>query len=97
MTFIKEVDMKQLDLFSFALEDQIADLKNGEEIAFFRGNERLLIRKHEKYQGVCFYEASEFSGYALHLDEKGEFGGLDIFVAKIDRWLDGWDWNETQE
>lgn len=36
--------MKQLDLFSFALEDQIIDLKQGEEMEFNRGKERLLIR-----------------------------------------------------
>jgi hypothetical protein len=47
--------MKQLDLFSFSLEGQITDLKQGEEMEFFRGKERLLIRKHEKYQDVCFY------------------------------------------
>lgn len=89
--------MKQLDLFSFALEDQITDLKQGEEIEFFRGNERMLIRKHEKYQGVCFYEGTDFSGYALHIDKKGVLGGLDTFVANVDRWLDGRGWNETQE
>lgn len=77
--------MLQLNLFSFAIEDQISDLKQGEELVFFRGKEKFLIRKHEKYQGVCFYQAEEFSGYALHLDEKS---GLDMFVAKINRWLE---------
>ncbi|MFE4523972.1 hypothetical protein ACFRCQ_18000 [Cytobacillus firmus] len=89
--------MKQLDLFSFALEDQIIDLKQGEEMESFRGKERLLIRKHNKHQGVCFYQGPDFSGYALHLNEKGQFGGLDIFVASIERWLDGRGWNETKE
>lgn len=85
--------MKQLDIFSFALEDQIIDLRQGEEIEFFRG---LLIRKHDKYKGVCFYQAAEFSGYAHHIDKKGISGGLDIFVARIERWLDGRGWNETE-
>lgn len=85
--------MKQLDLFSFALEDQIFGLKQGKELEFFRGNERLLIRKHEKFKDVYFYQGPGFSGYALHIDEKGLFGGLDTFVAKIDQWLDNGDWN----
>lgn len=89
--------MKQLDLFSFALEDLIFDLKQGEEMEFFRGKERLLIIKHERYQGVCFYQGPGFSGYALHIDKKGISGGLDIFVESIERWLDGRGWNETQE
>ncbi|UQX52304.1 hypothetical protein M5V91_14660 [Cytobacillus pseudoceanisediminis] len=89
--------MKQLDLFSFALEDQIIDLKQGEEMEFFRGKERLLVRKHEKYKDVCFYQGSDFSGYALHIDKKGISGGLDIFVASIERWLDGQSWRETKE
>ncbi|OHX39215.1 hypothetical protein [Cytobacillus oceanisediminis] len=89
--------MKQLDLFSFALEDQIIDLKQGEEMEFFRGKERLLIRKHERYQDVCFYQGTGFSGYALHIDKKGISGGLDIFIANIERWLDGRGWNETEE
>ncbi|MCM3404929.1 hypothetical protein [Cytobacillus oceanisediminis] len=88
--------MKQLDLFSFALEDLIINLKQGEEMEFFRGKERLLIRKHEKYQGVCHYQGTDFSGVAFHLNERGQFGGLDIFVASIERWLDGRDWNETE-
>ncbi|WP_236888006.1 hypothetical protein [Cytobacillus oceanisediminis] len=79
--------MKQLDLFSFALEDQIFGLKQGEELEFFRGNERLLIRKHEKYKDVYFYQGPDFSGYALHIDEEGLFGGLDIFKTKINQWL----------
>ena len=83
--------MKQLDLFSVALEDQIINLKQGEEMEFYRGKERLLISKHEKYNSVCFYQGLDFSGYALHVDEKGTFGGLYIFVTKIDRWLDGMD------
>ncbi|KML36379.1 MULTISPECIES: hypothetical protein [Bacillaceae] len=87
--------MKQLDLFSFALEDQIAELKQGEELEFYRGKERLLIRKHEKYQGVCHYQGPDFYGSAFHLDEKGIFGGLELFVGKIDRWLHGRGWNET--
>lgn len=89
--------MEQLDLFSFALEDQIADLKQGDSIEFFRGKERLLIRKHEKYKAVCFYQTSEFYGYALHMDEKGVFGGLDNFVSSINRWLGGSSWSETKE
>ncbi|USK43745.1 hypothetical protein [Cytobacillus oceanisediminis] len=89
--------MKQLDLFSFALEDQIIELRQGEEMEFFRGKERLLIRKHDKYKGVCFYQSVEFSGYALHIDKKGISGGLDIFVASIERWLDGRGWRETKE
>ncbi|USK44632.1 hypothetical protein [Cytobacillus oceanisediminis] len=89
--------MKQLDLFSFALEDQIIDLKQGEEMEFFRGKERLLIRKHDKYKGVCSYQGPDFSGYALHIDKKGISGGLDIFVASIERWLDGRGWRETKE
>ncbi|USK46256.1 hypothetical protein [Cytobacillus oceanisediminis] len=89
--------MKQLDLFSFALEDQIIDLKQGEEMEFFRGKERLLIRKHEKYKDACFYQGPGFSGYALHIDKKGIFGGLDIFVASIEWWLDGRGWRETKE
>ncbi len=89
--------MKQLDLFSFALEVQIIDLKQGEEMEFFKGKERLLIRKHEKYKGACFYQGPRFSGYALHIDKKGISGGLDIFVANIDRWLDGRGWNETKD
>jgi hypothetical protein len=35
-------NLKQLDLFSFALEEQITDLKQGEEMEFFRGEEKLL-------------------------------------------------------
>ncbi|USK40154.1 hypothetical protein LIS77_06535 [Cytobacillus firmus] len=89
--------MEQLDLFSFALEDQIIDLNQGEEMEFFRGKERLLIRKHEKYKGVCFYQGPDFSGYALHIDRKGMCGGLDTFVVNIDRWLDGRGWKETKE
>lgn len=88
---------KQLDLFSFSIEEQIADLKKGEEMEFFRGKERLLIRKHEGYKGVCSYQGSDFSGYALHIEQKGISGGLDIFVANIERWLDGRGWNETKE
>ncbi|RBP87874.1 hypothetical protein DFO70_11765 [Cytobacillus firmus] len=88
--------MKQLDLFSFGLEDQIIDLRQGEEMEFFRGKERLLIRKHGKFKGVCFYQGPGFSGYALHIDQKGMLGGLDIFVAKIERWLGGRGWNETE-
>lgn len=61
--------MKQLDLFSFALEDQIKDLKQCEEMEFFKGKERLLIQKHEKYQGVCYYHAEGFSEYTFHIDE----------------------------
>ncbi|MBU8729191.1 hypothetical protein NX029_02150 [Cytobacillus firmus] len=49
--------MKQLDLFSSALEDQII-----EEMEFFRGKDRLLIRKHEKYKDACFYQGPGFSG-----------------------------------
>lgn len=86
--------MKQLDLFSFALEDQIADLKQGEELEFYRGMERLLIRHHEKYKGVCHYQGPDFSGIAFHLDERE---GLDLFVAKINRWLDGRGWRGTKE
>ncbi|WP_282140302.1 MULTISPECIES: hypothetical protein [Cytobacillus] len=78
--------MKQLDFFSLALEDQIYNLKQGEAIEFFRGKERLLIRKHEKYQGICFYQAEGFSGYALHVDE---MSGLDMFTSKIKWWLEG--------
>ncbi|MFE4523445.1 hypothetical protein ACFRCQ_15250 [Cytobacillus firmus] len=89
--------MKQLDLFSFALEDQIIDLRQGEEMEFFRGKERMLIQKHNKYNGVCHYQGPDFSGYALHLNEKGQFGGLDIFVKSIERWLDGRSWRETKE
>ncbi|MCM3705332.1 hypothetical protein M3205_06265 [Cytobacillus firmus] len=89
--------MKQLDLFSFALEDQIIDLRQGEEIEFFRGKERLLIRKHERYQDVCFYQGPGFSGYALHIDKKGISSGLDIFVSSIERWLDGQGLRETKE
>ncbi|MBU8773207.1 hypothetical protein [Cytobacillus oceanisediminis] len=88
--------MKQLDLFSFALEDQIIGLRRGEEMEFFRGKELLLIRKHERYQDVCFYQGPDFSGYALHVDQKGMLGGLDIFIASIERWLDGRGWNETE-
>jgi hypothetical protein len=88
--------MTQLDLFSFALEDQIFGLKQGEELEFFRGKERLLIQKHEKYKGVYFYQGPDFSGYALHVGEKGTFGGLDIFVASIERWLDGRGWNQKE-
>lgn len=77
--------MKQLDLFSFALEDQIIDLKQGEEMEFFRGKERLLIQKHVKYQGVCYYHTEGFSGYVLHIDEKL---GLEVFVSKINKWLE---------
>lgn len=89
--------MKQLDLFSFALEDQITYLKLGEEMEFFRGKELLLIRRHEEYKGVCSYQGPGFSGYALHIDKKGMCGGLDTFVANIDRWLDGRGWNESKE
>ncbi|MBU8768685.1 hypothetical protein [Cytobacillus oceanisediminis] len=89
--------MTQLDLFSFALEDQIFELKQGEELEYFRGKERLLIRKHENYKDVYFYQGPDFSGYALHVDEKGVFSGLGTFVAKIDKWLDGRSWNETTE
>lgn len=78
--------MKQLDLFSFSLEGQITDLKQGEEMEFFKGKERLLIRKHEKYQDVCFYQAEGLSGYAFHIDE---VSGLEMFVSKIKRWLEG--------
>jgi hypothetical protein len=88
--------LKQLDLFSFALEDQIIDLRQGEEMEFFREKERLLIRKHVKYNGVCSYQGPDFSGYALHVDQKGMLGGLDIFVAKIEGWLDGRGWNEKE-
>nr|WP_206762398.1 hypothetical protein [Cytobacillus firmus] len=79
------------------MEDQIIDLKQGEEMEFFRGKERLLVRKHNKHKGVCHYQGPDFSGYALHLNEKGQFGGLDIFVASIELWLDGRGWNETKE
>lgn len=89
--------MKQLDMFSFDLEDQIIGLQQGEETEFFRGKERLLIQKHERHQGVYSYQGPDFSGYALHLDKKGLSGGLDIFVASIERWLDGRGWNETKE
>ncbi len=78
--------MKQLDLFSFALEDQIIDLKQGEELVIFRGKERLLVRKHEEYQGVCFYQSFSFSGYALYIDETS---GMQILVSKIKKWLEG--------
>lgn len=88
--------MKQLDIFSFALEDQIIDLRQGEEMEFFRGKERLLIRKHGEYRGVCSYQGPDLSGYALHINQKGMYGGLYIFVASIERWLDGRDWNETK-
>lgn len=86
MNFAGDEGMLQLNLFSVSLEDQIADLKQGEELEFYRGKERLLIRKHEKYQGVFLYQGPDFSDSAFHLDEKGVFGGLDIFVVKIDRW-----------
>lgn len=66
----KEQVLKQLDLFSVALEDQIINLKQGEEMEFYRGKERLLISKHEKYNSVCFYQGLDFSEYALHVDEK---------------------------
>jgi hypothetical protein len=72
--------MKQLDLFSFALEDQIADLEQGEGMEFFRGEERLLIRKHEKYQGVCHYQGPGFQGTAFHLNERE---GLDLFCLLL--------------
>ncbi|EFV79298.1 hypothetical protein HMPREF1013_00214 [Bacillus sp. 2_A_57_CT2] len=85
--------MKQLDLFSFTLEDQIFELKQGEELEFFRGKEQLLIRKHEKYKGVYFYQGPDFSGYALHVDEEGLFGGLDLFITKINQWLCSGCWN----
>ncbi|UQX56153.1 hypothetical protein M5V91_11295 [Cytobacillus pseudoceanisediminis] len=88
--------MKQLDLFSFSFEDQIFRLKQGEELEFFKGNERLLIRKHEKYKDVYFYQGPDFSGYALHVSEKGVFSGLDTFVGKIEHWLDNGSWNETK-
>ncbi|WP_368298375.1 hypothetical protein [Cytobacillus firmus] len=88
--------MKQLDLFSFAFESQIINLKQGEEIEFVRGKVRLLIRKHEKHKGVYFYQGPDISGYALHVREKGVFGGLDTFVAKIEHWLDNGSWNETK-
>ncbi|USK46324.1 hypothetical protein [Cytobacillus oceanisediminis] len=89
--------MKQLDLFSFALEDQIIDLEQGEELEFFRGKDRLLIQKHNKYMGVCNYHGPDFSGVAFHLNERGQFGGLDIFVASIERWLNGRGWRETKK
>ncbi|MEK3821476.1 hypothetical protein MKY20_20590 [Cytobacillus sp. FSL W8-0315] len=63
---------------------------------FFRGKERLWIRKHEKYKGVCIYQGPDFSGYVLHVDEEGLFGGLDTFVSKIDSWLENGSWNETK-
>jgi hypothetical protein len=88
--------MTQLDLFSFALKDQIFELKQGEELEFLRGKERLFFRKHEKYKGVYFYQGPDFSGYALYVDEEGLFSGLDTFVAKIDYWLDNGSWNETK-
>lgn len=52
--------MKQLDLYSFALEDQISELKQGEALEFFRGKERLLIRKHKNYKGAYLYEGPDF-------------------------------------
>lgn len=86
-----------MDLFSFALEDQIANLKQGEEMEFFRGEELLLVRKHNKHKGVCKYYGPDFYGYALHVDQKGKFGGLETFVASIERWLDGRGWNEPEK
>jgi hypothetical protein len=88
--------MKQLDLFSFAIEDQVFELNQGEELELFRGKERLLIRKHDKYKGVCFYRGPDFLGYALHVNEKGTFGGLDTFVARIDGWMKNGSWNEAK-
>ncbi|MGY6210001.1 hypothetical protein LIS77_07845 [Cytobacillus firmus] len=44
-----------------------------------------MIRKHEKYKGVCHYQGPDFYGVAFHLDERE---GLDLFVAKINRWLE---------
>ncbi|MCM3090183.1 MULTISPECIES: hypothetical protein [unclassified Cytobacillus] len=88
--------MKQLDLFSFAIEDQIAELKQGEELEFNRGRERLLIRKHKNYKGAYLYEGPDFSGYALHVNEKGIFGGFNTFVAKIVRWVKNGSWNEAK-
>jgi hypothetical protein len=88
--------MKQLDLYSFALEDQISELKQGEALEFFRGKERLLIRKHKNYKGAYLYEGPDFSGYALHVNEKSIFGGLDTFVAKIVGWMENGSWNEVK-
>lgn len=83
--------MKQLDLFTASIKDQVSKLKPGDDLKFKRGKDTLVVQKHHAYLGCYHYTWGTNSGYVLHTDEADV---MDSFIECISRWLEHKEWRE---